>query len=402
MHSYLGFIRRHWALLSFGFVCVFWGNFGQSFFIGWYGDEIKRSLGLSAQTYGAAYSLATLISGLTIMWLGPLIDRWPLRRFVLVVGLGLTAAAIILANTEHVYSLCLGFFCIRLFGQGMLPHAGITTMARYFDRDRGKAISLVTSAVPVGEIVLPLLAVFFIVAVGWQDSWWLVAVSVPMLFAPLVITLLRKAQWKDEFLAEANSGEGQKPLSGRKILLRDARFWMAAPILLAAPFVITAIFIHQDFVLSEKQWSTQWMASSFIVYGVVHWFASVLSGILVDKYSGRQLFKFHVIPLIIALIVVANMQGAWLLILMMILLGTTIGAAGPIIGSMWAEVYGTEILGGVRSAVGAMMVLSTSLSPYFLGWLIDLGVTLQTLFNGLAGFFIVSCGLLKFSYSAKD
>ena len=86
----------------------------------------------------------------------------------------------------------------------------------------------------------------------------------------------------------------------------------------------------------------------------------------------------------------------------MILLGTTIGAAGPIIGSMWAEVYGTEILGGVRSAVGAMMVLSTSLSPYFLGWLIDLGVTLQTLFNGLAGFFIVSCGLLKFSYSAKD
>jgi hypothetical protein len=39
MNSYLSFIRQQWPLLAFGFVTIFVGNFGPSFFLSWYGVD---------------------------------------------------------------------------------------------------------------------------------------------------------------------------------------------------------------------------------------------------------------------------------------------------------------------------------------------------------------------------
>jgi len=35
-------------MLAFGFLTVFWGNFGQSFFVSWFGASIQQGLGLSS------------------------------------------------------------------------------------------------------------------------------------------------------------------------------------------------------------------------------------------------------------------------------------------------------------------------------------------------------------------
>jgi hypothetical protein len=70
LRGYLGFLQQNWALLGFGFTAVFWGNFGQSFFVAWFGADIQRSLDLSAGEYGTAYSLATLVSAATVVWAG--------------------------------------------------------------------------------------------------------------------------------------------------------------------------------------------------------------------------------------------------------------------------------------------------------------------------------------------
>ena len=74
IHEYLHFGRRSWPLLLFGVTTVFWGNFGQSFFISWYGASFQQQLHLTATEYGTAYSLATLVSGLLILFVGELFD----------------------------------------------------------------------------------------------------------------------------------------------------------------------------------------------------------------------------------------------------------------------------------------------------------------------------------------
>ncbi|HEX7026956.1 MAG TPA: MFS transporter, partial [Gammaproteobacteria bacterium] len=181
MQQYIQLVIRHWAMLGFGFITVFWGNFGQSFFVSWFGTGIQTSLGLSATAYGSAYSAATLASGIVIMAVGGIIDRVPLRRFSTGVALGLMSAALVLSFASNLMLLVAGFFLLRLFGQGLLPHTGFTTMARFFDENRGKAVSIAGSGIPLGEILLPVITVTMIEWIGWQNSWRMVAISIPLL-----------------------------------------------------------------------------------------------------------------------------------------------------------------------------------------------------------------------------
>lgn len=399
MREYWAFIRSQWALLLFGFLCVFWGNFGQSFFIGWYGQAFKQSLGISAQQYGMTYSLATLASAACLMWLGGLIDRWRLSKFVLLISIGLAFSCFLLSFAASLWMLALALFGIRLFGQGLFPHTGVTTMARYFEAHRGKAISLAVTGVSIGEVVLPLAAVFLINSIGWQQSWRLVALATPLLLLPLAYLLLRKANWQDTHLQVEHSQSQSS--SGRSLLLKDQRFWFAAPTLLAMPFCLTAIFIHQDFILLQKRWSLDWMAMCFVLYGVMHWLSSIAFGVLVDKYSAKALLRVFTVPLLAALFLLANVEGDWVALAFMALLGIGIGGSGPVGGALWAEVYGAAVIGEVRSAAGAMMVFSTSVSPVLVGWLVDQGYSVAEIFNALAVVFSAALLLLRFSYPRK-
>lgn len=407
MTSYLRFIGHHWALLGFGFITVFWGNFGQSFFFAWFGADIQRSLGLTAGTYGSAYSLATLASAITIVWAGGLIDKMSLRRFSMLISLGLAVGMLVMSQASGLLTLLLGFFLMRLFGQSLLPHTGMTTMSRYFDNGRGKAISVAMSGVPVGEIILPVMAVMMIALVGWQYTFMLLAAAVVVILLPTLLWLLSVSglninkQSVEAPAADKNLVTNQRD-GGRTEVLTDYRFWLALPGLLANPFMITGVFIHQNFLIESKGWDMSWLATCFIVYGAVHWLSSLVAGVVVDRVRSTILLLFPLLPLLASLLVAAFMPGAMSALLMMALLGMSAGSSPPVTGWLWPEIYGTRKLGSIRSMNMAVMVLGTSISPVLFGYFIDTGITEAGLFGACAVYIAVSLLLMMFSYPSNS
>lgn len=409
MSNYLGFIRQNWPLLGFGFIAVFWGNFGQSFFIAWFGADIQRSLGLSAGTYGAAYSAATLASAAAVVWLGGLVDRIPLRTYVLAVSLGLCIATTLLSQSQGLLSLLLGFFLLRLFGQALLPHTGITTMARFFKSNRGKALSVAMTGVPAGEIVLPIIAVALVAWLGWQATFLIISASVMLLLVPVLLFFLHRGLPLGGREVGGPPAEKNDPVPsassrhpGRLDVLADYRFWLALPALMASPFMITGIFIHQNFLVESKGWTMSWLATCFVLYGVVHWLSSLTSGVLVDRFRATRLLPLLQLPMLAALLVVAYFPGWWSAPLMMALLGVAAGGSPPVTGSMWPEIYGTGNLGAIRSMNMAIMVTATAISPVLFGYFIDLGVSVTSLFSLSALYVALAFILILFSYPAND
>ncbi len=401
MRNYLRFIADSWPLLAFGFLSIFWGNFGQSFFISWYGAPIQESLGLSAGRYGSLYSIATLSSGLLIMVFGGWIDRLPLRFFATLAALGLTLAAIVMSLSYHPLVLLLGLFLIRFCGQGLMPHTAQTTMARYFNADRGKALSVSASGVPVGEVVLPIAAVALIAAIGWRGSWGVIAVLTVAIYIPLMFWLLGKAPVDVRSRPVTADPERLKKSAGRRDMLMDYRFWLALPTVLGGPFMVTGIFIHQGFILAEKDWSAAWLASCFIIYGVTHWLAQMVSGVLIDRFSAQTVLRWVLVPLMAAVFVLAHLQGNWVAPLFMILLAMTIGSGSPTGGALWAEVYGTTKLGSIRSLMSSLMIISTAISPFVLGVLIDQDLPLSQIFGTIGWVLVAAIVLVQFSYKPE-
>ncbi|MGM0634390.1 MAG: MFS transporter [Pseudomonadota bacterium] len=408
MLSYLSFIRQNWPLLGFGFLTVFWGNFGQSFFIAWFGAAIQQDLSLSAGTYGTAYSVATLMAALTVVWAGGLVDRMSLRRYVSLVGIGLCMACLVLFRADSLWMLFLGLFLLRLFGQSLFPHTGMVTMSRQFEQARGRAISIAMSGVPAGEILLPMVAVSLIALVGWQGTFALIGIGTGLLLVPSLWWLLRHSRpalarhaVNEERLRTERAGK-EEQAGSRRHVLTDHRFWLALPALMTTPFMVTGIFIHQSFLVESKGWTLSWLALCFTLYGVVHWISSLASGMLVDRFGAPRLLPLLQLPMLGALLVAAFMPGWWSAPVMLVLLGMAAGGSPPVTGSLWPLIYGTAHLGAIRSMNMALMVGATSVSPVLFGRFIDAGVSAESLFGYSGLYVVVALLLVSFSYPRDD
>lgn len=70
-----------------------------------------------------------------------------------------------------------------------------------------------------------------------------------------------------------------------------------------------------------------------------------------------------------------------------VLLGMGAGLHAMMMGTFWAEAFGTRHLGAIRAMTAAFMVLGTALGPVMTGALIDLGVDFPTQTFGIAAYF---------------
>ncbi len=157
---------RHGRTIGFGFALTFLSSFGQTFFISLSGPNIRDAFGLTNGTFGLIYSVATLSSGLLMIWAGSVIDRVNVRLYASVALFGLALAALGLSLAPNLLLLGLSLFFLRLFGQGMLGHAGVMSAARLPEGARGRAVGVATLGFPTGEAMLPAVAIALIATFG--------------------------------------------------------------------------------------------------------------------------------------------------------------------------------------------------------------------------------------------
>ena len=77
--------------------------------------------------------------------------------------------------------------------------------------------------------------------------------------------------------------------------------------------------------------------------------------------------------------------------------GVTSGANFAIVGAVWAEIYGIAHLGAIRALVAALMVFASALSPVSMGWLIDRGITMETIAVLCLGYVIIATVVVWFA-----
>jgi Major Facilitator Superfamily. len=144
-------------LLFYGFLIVFFASYGQTFFISLFNTDIREFYILSDGEFGFVYAISTLCSSFILISFAKLIDHIDLRTYSLIVTIGLLLACFgMVMLVDHILYLFLIIFMLRFFGQGAMTHAGETTMARYFGKNRGKALSVATLGGMAGVMFLPL------------------------------------------------------------------------------------------------------------------------------------------------------------------------------------------------------------------------------------------------------
>ena len=372
-------------LLFYGFAIIFFASYGQTFFISLYNQEIREFYKLSDGQFGFIYSLGTLFSSFLLIGFAKLIDHMDLKLYSLLISIGLSISCLAMyfsfESSLFLFFIILG---LRFFGQGAMSHAGETTMARYFDKNRGKALSISTFGGMLGLIILPYIVVNITNLIGWKNIWLLSGLSILIFFLPLLFLSLKNQTVRySQFSKNSNLN---KKLRTRDLII-DKKFYFYLPITIATPFISTGLVFHQIFIINQKGWSLQMLANGFILLGIFSSIGLILGGPLVDKFRAQRIIVYSLIPLILALLILIFFDNYLHMLIYMSLLGINLGLGTPITGSLWAELYGLGSLGTVKALLHASMVFFSALSPVVFGYMIDFGLGIISL--SLMSLFII-------------
>ena len=177
---------------------------------------------------------------------------------------------------------------------------------------------------------------------------------------PAALLLTRRHEGQDgggvDALAAGKDGQHWT----RRDMLMHWRFWMLSGLIIAPSFSTTGLLFHQVYFAESKMIPFAMWISGYGIYAAFNIVGSFMGGGLTDRYTACR----------VAPIVVANMALSPLLLNfaapgMMVFVffagfgivqGMVYTSATPI----WAEIYGTRHLGGIKAIAQALMVFRLS------------------------------------------
>ena len=154
-------------------------------------------------------------------------------------------------------------------------------------------------------------------------------------------------------------------------VLRDRRTYYVLPAILIPPFWGTGLFLYQVAAAESLGWSASLIATAFIFFAFTRIAFALLSGPIIDRFSAQSLFPVYLMPIFGGLAAALYLPGDLSAYLYLGLIGATFGLGSTVKSALWAELYGTRVIGTVQSLFGTLMVLSTAMSPVIVGWMLD-------------------------------
>ncbi|HTV71838.1 MAG TPA: MFS transporter [Rhizobiaceae bacterium] len=369
---FLAFLRDNARWLGAGFLLTFFSTTGQTIFIGVSAGHIREEYGLTNGGWGTVYMIGTLASAFTLSYLGQIVDRWSVRKVVILVTAMLAVAAASMAFATHIAFLVLTIYLLRLFGQGMMTHTAYTSIARWFSAQRGRALSLIILGHNAGDAVFTNVFVWLAIAIGWRNGW-LVASAALLVILPVIATLVsvdRTPRSSDPIPRVVDARDWT-----RAEVQRDPLFYLAMLGYMAPGFIVTVAMFHQVYLIELRGWSLEVFASAFVVWAIVNSGFTLISGQLIDRFSGLALLPFVLIPLGLSCLLLGLVTAPWTPFAFMALVGMSNGLSTTLFGAVWPEIYGLKHLGSIRALLVSWGVFATAMGPGLTGYLIDIGVS---------------------------
>ncbi len=364
-------------VIVFGFIFTFFSSFGQSFFLGLFNSSIRDALSISHGQFGSIYASATLLSSIILVWIGKKIDDVNILKFASYVIIFLSASCFIFSKISSVIFLFVGIFLMRLAGQGLSSHTATTTISRFFEKNRGRALSTGWLGLSLAEFIMPVLIVFLLTFIEWRDIW--VSISILVILVLPIATFILVREVKLDTREETKIEENNKEIKQWKRIevLKDYRFYIICMTMLAMPWIATGSFVYQSFISSSKEWGPYVIAQSFMAYSILSVITLFISGFLIDKFSSRKLLIYMNVPLFFSTVVLYYFNAPLSSFVFFGLLGVTNGLANVLGSSTWAEIYGVKYIGSIKALTTALMVFSTAFGTALFGFLIDIGFSIE-------------------------
>ena len=382
----------------YGWVIVFAATIGSIFSIpgqtmgfSVFTDVLIEELGLSRVQLSLAYCLGTVASGLTLPWLGRVLDRWGERRMAVASVLATGLVLFYLANCGVISQalgqalpaaaaafivIGLGFYMIRAAAQGVLSMTCRNAIGKWFDHRRGLALAISGVLVSFSYSFAPRGLDWLIDRYGYDGAWLRMGVMTIVIMAPIAWLLFRDTP--EEAGLEMDGGKVASAAAAnpdmqihreftRGEALRDYSFWVFNLTFSFYGLYATAFTFHILSLASEYQFADERILSLFVPIAAT----SVLTNLVFGAINARLRLKW--------LLLVMNLGCLSATLGMLFLdkpggvpayvIGNGIASGGfvSLTGIVFPRFYGRLHLGAISGVNMSAMVIASGLGPLAFG-----------------------------------
>lgn len=364
-------IRAGLGVLGAAIVAMALTGPGQTIGVSVFIDHFVEDLSITRPQVSTAYLIGTLCASLLMPRIGKAIDQVGVRRSQIVIGLVFAAAIANMSLVMGLISLTIGFFGIRLLGQGSLSLVAGLSVSLRFTEGRGTALGI-HSTVSAGLLATaPILLAAAIAAFGWRGAWIAAAIAVGVTVPSLAIFTLRSmpASSAKASEAEAAQGVGQIRQFNRAEALKTRAFWILAAVSAAAGMLTTALNFHQIDLLGDVGLSSTVAATLFLPQVIGSSIAGVSVGALTDRVGTRFLPTLGAGLLVAAHLLAATAAPGVRVVIYAIVLGSAAGAINTVTNALLPLWFGTRHLGSIQGTLRVLNAGASAIGPVTLALL---------------------------------
>ncbi len=340
---------------------------------------MTTEFGWSRMAIAGAVSGGGLLAAFLSPWIGPVLDRRGARLILCcaVLGTGLSTMALSLVHSLAVFYL---LFCFaRLNWAGPFELGLYGALNNWFVARRAIAASIATLAQTLGLVALPLIAQYAMQRSGnWRDGWVAVGATVLIVgFVPTFLLLVRTPEdvgllpdRRPGTTGAATTAPAEQHFT-RAAAVRTPTFWLLSLYTMLIYPVQAGVSLHQAPHLIERGLTPAAAATVIAVFSAMTAVSSFGIGFLPRRWPVRYSLCASAVAMSVgafALIAVNSQASACAA---GGLFGLGVGGMLTLIPVAWADYFGRESFGAIRSLALSVQVVAQAIGPVLSGALRD-------------------------------
>lgn len=402
------YIYYGWVIVMLSGLTLFMSSPGQTYGISVFVKAYQETFSYSSTLISTAYSIATTLSGVMLIFLGKAIDKYSNRRMLIIVGVLLGLTAFYNSFVSNIVMIFFGFFMLRYFGQGSMTLIPSTLIPHWFVKKRALAMSLAGIGGLIATFIIPSVNVMLIQTYGFQMAWRLWSVVLLFGFVPLVVVFAANKP-EDFNIPMENDVEGVfKHLSDLDVkqshTLKEAMqtksFWFAGFIAMIPSMFTTGLTFHFFQLMALKSISE---GEAAFVIGFVAFPAFViplLARSVIDRYEVKYILRVTTLMILVSIVFLQMFVfNVFTALVFMLFYGFSIALQNTTTNVLWPNYFGRTHLGSIRSAATVFMVIGSALGP--LPFALSFDMTGSYLSSFIFSFVFVFVGFLASFYIKK-
>lgn len=367
------------ACAALMFVGVGVGYYGLPIFL----KPLKEEHGWSTTQVSWAPAIYFCVSGLTSAFVGPYIDKYGPTKFMVIgtVVNGISAAFIGLVN--ELWQLYFVYFVFAI-AFGMSSSIAVNAiMTRWFVRKRALAMSISSTGVSLGGVVLAPVASVLVEAGGLELATPILGLLVIIVALPVVLAVIAWDPGDMNLFPDGDSEPPDRAAPVRKGMasqyrtwsrpeaMRTVGFWAVFIAFLLVLVAQTGYVIHQVSFLEERLGSRNEAAFTLSVTAFGSIIARLIVGIFADGIDRRLLTVVLFVvqaTAILAIIHTDNIAATWILTL---IFGLTIGNIYMMQSLIVGELFGMVSFGAIFGLISLAGQAGSGIGPIGVGIIHD-------------------------------